>query len=245
MNDEPLDNQQIARPLPTDNSEETEAEHAWELLGAADIVEAFTALRHELKLQVRGGRELQQSLHDSLRRIEQRLASQQAQAGTSSPSDESRPLAEAVAEIEESLERTLGTLTRRSPSPCEPASLLDRFDHAMTRASWVTRKFAGHLWTEVRGIIEESASESRERDEAMDSAHRGLELLHARVHRLMQQCDIRRVDVLQQPFDAEVMHAIDLIDTPSVPSGHVVQQLRPAYLWRGNILRYADVRIAK
>ena len=28
------------------------------LLGATDIVEAFTALRHELKLQVRAGREL-------------------------------------------------------------------------------------------------------------------------------------------------------------------------------------------
>jgi hypothetical protein len=245
MNDESLDNQQRGRPLPADNAGETATEYSQELLGAVDIVEAFTSLRHELKLQVRSGRELQQSLHDSLQRIEQRLASQQAHTGASSLSDESRPLAEAVTEIEESLERTLGTLTRQSPPPCALVNLLDRFDHAATRASWTARRFAGSLLEEVREIIAQSASQSRERDEALDSAHRGLELLHARVHRLMQQCDIRRVDVLHQPFDAEVMHAVDLIDAPSVPSSHVAQQLRPAYVWRGTILRYADVRLAK
>ncbi|MEZ6074200.1 MAG: hypothetical protein R3C56_00565 [Pirellulaceae bacterium] len=41
-------------------------------LGAIDIVEAFTSLRHELKLQVRSGRDLQQALDGRLQQIEQR-----------------------------------------------------------------------------------------------------------------------------------------------------------------------------
>ena len=73
----------------------------------------------------------------------------------------------------------------------------------------------------------------------------GFELLLARVRRQMQQCEIERVDVLRQIFDAETMNAIDVIDVPAVPSSHVAEQLRPAYLWRGNLLRCAEVRLAK
>ena len=112
-----------------------------ELLGAIDIVEAFTALRHELKLQVRTGRELQQRLGESVPRIESSLASRPNASGSTSVSDEGRRLAEAVAEIDEALERAVETFSLKSLAPRQQSNLLDQFDQAVqsargSRKSW-------------------------------------------------------------------------------------------------------------
>lgn len=249
MNNQSPDFRAIDVPTPSEPSKGEDSRPP--LLGAVDIVEAFTAMRHELKLQVRGGRELQETLQTTLERLEQRLTALQQTAASSTPSsDEGRRLAEAVAEIEESLRRVWDTMSRQSASqqsaPCRLAyTLLDQFDGAVAHATWGTRKFAGRLLQEIRGMIEQAAAAAERTDESFQETCRGLELLLARVHRLMQQCAIERVDVLHQPFDAETMHAIDVIDDPDVASSHVAQQLRPAYLWQGRILRYADVRLAR
>ena len=223
-----------------------------DLLGAVDIVEAFTALRNELKLQVRGGRELQQTLVDSLQRIDQRLASQSiaiANAPTPDSFSESRKLAESIAEIEESLHRALSSLVQSSKgatirhSPNTPSSL-QLFDEAVKGSSWLVRKFAGPLISIARRLIEDSINASNSEFSSLDSTRKGLELLHSRLVRLMQHCEMERVEVLGKPFDPESMHAIDRIDASSVPSGYVAEQIRPAYLWHNQILRFADVRIA-
>jgi molecular chaperone GrpE (heat shock protein) len=96
----------------------------------------------------------------------------------------------------------------------------------------------------ARDLIEESTVASKRQNSSLDSTRKGLELLHSRLIRLMQQCEMERVDVLGKPFDPETMHAIDRIEAESVPSGHVAEQIRPAYLWRESVLRFADVRIA-
>ena len=236
-------------PIESPNSESNErresgAEDAPELFGAMDIVEAFTALRQELKMQVRNGRDLQQALSDGLGRIEQRVAAQPTHEDSVAASEEPRQLAEAVAEMEESLQRALEALPPR-PTPSQKTNLIDGFDAAVRRASWGARTFAGKLLLELRELVEQAADEATEREAMLDSTRRGLELLLQRTLRLMQQCDIQRVDVLHQPFDAEAMHAVDVVDDPSVPSSHIAEQIRPAYRWRGRILRYADVRIAR
>ncbi len=245
MNDELPDNQPFHQSPPP----ETPAagpEPAAEQLGAADIVEAFTALRHELKLQVRGGRDLQQSLSESLQRIEQRLAAQQVPGSSSIGTSEGRQPAEAVAETEESLQRVLASIAPASQVAEAAADrLLDQFDQAVMRAPWLAQKLAANVLRDLRGLVEQLTDQSEQLRESLNATRQGLELLHARVQRLMQQCDIQRVDVLHEPFDAETMHALDVIDTPSVPTSHVAQQLRPAYLWRGSVLRYADVRLAR
>jgi molecular chaperone GrpE len=226
-----------------------------DLLGAVDIVEAFTALRHELKLQVRGGRELQQSLINSLQRIDDRIASQSIaitnalNASANDSASESRKLATCLAEIEESLQRALGTLIQphagmASRSESASTSPSHRFDEEVKNSSWIVRKLAKTLIGKARDLIEESTVASKRQNSSLDSTRKGLELLHSRLIRLMQQCEMERVDVLGKPFDPETMHAIDRIEAESVPSGHVAEQIRPAYLWRESVLRFADVRIA-
>ena len=214
-------------------------------LGALDIVEAFTSLRHELKLQVRSGRELQQSLAESLQRLEQRISVQQTAPIVTGPPDDSRKLAEAIAEIEESLQRAIEMIGQQPPLTSLQAGLMAHIDEALANASWLAKSFSGKLIAELRTAIAESVNEFSSPSETLNSAHHGLNLMLARVHRLMQHTSLERIEVLRRPFDAEIMRAIDMVEAPGVPSAHVAEQLRPVYLWRGQLLRYADVRLAK
>lgn len=234
--------------------------------GALDIVEAFTALRHELKLQVRGGRDLQQLLVDGLQRIEQRFeqrlaASQLAasQPPSATAADAGRDLAEALAEMDDSLHRVHQALARPTvveqidAPKAEP--ILSTFDEQVLQAPWWLRTFAAGWVQSLRQSLSQSVAvaideehhrrELQSQDEQLKGAQQGIELLHARAQRLMQQCALERVDVVGQPFDAEWMHAVDVVVAPQTPSAHVAEQLRPAYRWRGKLLRYADVRLAR
>ncbi len=216
-------------------------------LGAMDIVESFTALRHELKLQVRGGRELQQTLLDSLQRIEQRIALAQTATAVSTD-DTGRDLAEALAEMDDSLQRVHDALAKqpvRQPERSAPTHSAEKFDLLVRQAPWWLQRFAANWLQSVREFMSQSISQQATTDDLLQTAQQGVELLHARAQRLMQQCDLERIDVAGLPFDAELMHAVDSIHAPGTPSTHVAEQIRPAYRWHGKLLRYADVRIAK
>jgi len=219
-------------------------EAAVELLGAVDIVEAFTALRHELKLQVRSGRELQQSVDVRLQQIEQQVLAQRVASDAQLPS-EIRRLAEALADIEESLQRAIDSSTRNTTLENSEYKLIENVGSRIQSASWLTRFFAGRLLSDLRSIIEQASTERLRAEKSLTSTLDGFELLLARVHRQMDLCELERINVLHESFDAESMNAIDLIDAPSVASNHVAEQLRPAYRWRGSILRYAEVRLAR
>lgn len=215
-----------------------------DMLGALDIVEAFTALRQELKLQVRSGRESQQLLSEGLQRIEQSLATATSANTNDATAADSRKLAEAIADIDESLHRAVESLAR-SAAAKSGARWLERFDAAFAQAPWLARRLAAGTFSAMRGMLEEAEQESLAPEKSQAALIQGFELLLARVRRQMQLCGIERVDVLHRPFDAESMNAIDLIDAPSVTSTHVAEQLRPGYRWRGGLLRYAEVRLAK
>ncbi len=240
-----------------------------ELLGAVDIVEAFTALRHELKLQVRGGRELQHALDQRLLQLAEQLHEQQSAlvrqidgavrgAHPQPIADaESRQLAEALVEIEESLGRAVESLGRSlvdslSSSPPEQPlkQLLEQIDQALAGATWTQKWFARSLLSRLQAIVEGDArsSDSIAQDmirERLEVSGRGLELLLGRVRRLMEACRLERQDVVGHPFDAETMRAVDVIPSESVPSSHVAEQLRPLYRWRAQVLKCAEVRLAR
>lgn len=218
-----------------------------ELLGALDIVEAFTALRQELKLQVRSGRELQQTLSQSLERLEENLRAQPLTAeGGQDSMDEFRSLADAVAEMEESLRRAVEMLRQPSARQEAHAAALREFDEVVASSSRLARMGAGGLLGKLRTLLENSLTIEEEQDQSLvDITRQGLELLLARVHRLMGTCELQRVDVHGKPFDAELMQAVDVVEHSEVPSTHVAEQLSPAYRWQGRILRCAHVRVAK
>jgi molecular chaperone GrpE len=246
---------EVGREVPSAPERPASHDEPEQRLGVLEIVEAFTALRHELKLQVRGGRDLQTELADRFQRLEQELTQQTnvlakmatTGAGTSSGAsdDEARQLAEVVAELEESLQRAIEALADSLSDETVDAEPRGAMEQHCRTAPWFVRVFARGWLAELQEKCQADVTTDSPMQNACEQVRRGLELLLQRVHRQMRQCEIERLNVLHQPFDANAMRAIDVVDHRSVPSGHVVDQLRPAYRRKGKIFRYAEVRVAK
>lgn len=267
----------------SDEGFEPDIDDASELLGAADIVAAFTALRHEIKLQVRAARDLTGDLDGLLDRcLERHLAGvagrfdhlesalrtsarQPAVAG----SEQARKLAEALTEIEETLERAIGAFGTQIADidalamgfvgeavghDGAPANheFEEEWRGSVRKAPWVVRMLAPRFVRRLEHLFEQARTRAGRAEEvaraavlALADAGQGLELLLVRTRRLMDQAGIRRLDVLHEPFDADRMRAIDIVEDTAVPDGHVAEQLRPGYLLNGTVLRAAEVRVAR
>lgn len=227
------------------------------LIGAIDIVAAFTALRQDVKTQIRSGRELQDTVASRLGELDLRLqsmlhqlqqaAQQQAaqptkSANTKDENAATRQLAEALAEVEEALQRALTSIpdTSASTSPC--SALLRSFDAQLATVPWWAR---GTVAKKLNSFRSELTKSAQWQPPDASAARQGLTLILARVHRIMNQTGLERMDVAGRAFDAELMFAIDTVECVHTPRAHVAEQVRPAYLWQGKLLRSAEVRLAK
>ncbi len=248
------------------------------LLGAADIVTAFTALRHELKLQVRAGRDLA----DRLGRLEAAVIAG-VRPPPPAPGDQLRRLAGGLAEMEESLERATVAVAEQAErlslagveagedatsGVADDAALADErrpdpaaaWNDCLERSPRLLRLLAAGLTERLGRVFDEAIAEATAAGQrsteaateavagaatALADAGQGLELLLVRTRRLMNQAGIRRIDVVDEPFDPERMRAIDVVEDTNVPEGHVAAQYRPGYLLDDTVLRPAEVRVAR
>lgn len=208
------------------------------LFGAVDIVEAFTAMRHEWRGQTKEGRALAEQIETavaSLRSLESRLL---ASAAGARPDDSARPLVQLIIETDHQLSRAVAAISQweanRRLRQAADARAVELFFAGM---SWIARRFARPLLAFI--------AEQRTGVVAEDPAIEGLNLVLARLRRSMHEQGIRRLDVAGLPFDAATMHAIGTVAAENCPSGHVAEQLSAAYYWQDRVLRFADVRVAK
>lgn len=286
----------VDHPAPAGHLDPADCVAEADLIGAADIVAAFTALRHELKLQVRAGRDLATGLPglvdgclerrlaaltglaDRLGRLETAVVTSARQAPAAG-SDAIRSLASAIAEIEESLERSMFALAAQAESflaasaaaghdasPDAETGIPDRpdpagaWDACLDASPWLVRVLAAGLVRGLRRVFdaarEHATADGARRAAVMDESlataaaaladtGQGLELALVRTRRLMQQAGVQRIDTLHEPFDAERMRAIDVVEDPTVPEGYVAEQYRPGYLLHGGVLRPAEVRVSR
>jgi molecular chaperone GrpE len=215
--------------------------------GALDIVEAFTAMRHELRGQTKESRALAELIQGAAANI-QSLESKLRGLVTDTPVDDDRsadttaakPLVQGLIETDHQLSRAVSAIAQweanRTLRAEADTKAVERYFAGMNRlARWWARPLFTFI-TEQRCVPDSSAQ---------NPAITGLDLVLARLRRMMNEHDIERLDVVGQPFDASIMYAIGTIETADCPSGHVAEQLAPAYRWRGGLLRFADVRVAK
>ncbi|QDU61949.1 Protein GrpE [Planctomycetes bacterium Pan216] len=206
--------------------------------GLVDVVEAFTAMRHEWRGQTRESREVAQSLHaavTSIQDLETRLLAHAAEAST----DESRKLAVLIAETDQQVTRSLaaaekGEANRQHGAEADADAITDYFEQMNAVARW----FARPLLTFV--IERFQASDATNEKTTVE----GLCLVLARLRRAMKELGIERIETLGQPFDANSMQAIGSLDSEDYPSGHVAEEISPCYRWRGQILLFANVRVS-
>lgn len=220
--------------------------------GLIDVIEAFTAMRQEWRNQSRETRSMAQSLESSrndLSLVEQRLQNAltkiQDVAAAATNDDLSRRLADTIAEIDQHVVRVVNATSRAAlagQTRVDAQSLLDELAAQRRHWGFFQRWRYGPGLSQVESLVQRWVQSQGNR--ADDPSQQGLQMLVDRVQRVMNDQQIQRIDTLGERFDAETMNAIEAVDSSTEPSGTVVEQLAPAYVWRGKLIRYAQVRIA-
>jgi molecular chaperone GrpE len=213
--------------------------------GLVHLVEDFTALRHELKLQTKSGRALleqAESMVAALRQAIEHFRSvepKEARAAWAA----GKPIAEALADLDESLARGRREIERISRRLGEDSALalVDAVDERFRRQSWLRRLLTADYHRQVQNVVRGAGWL---RGELLEAIIEGYGLIQARLARVMAAEQIERIVSEGHPVDPERMTVIEVVDDPDRPPGTVVKELRSGYTWRGRLLRYAEVQAA-
>lgn len=215
-------------------------------IGLYRLVEEFTALRQEVKLQTKGTRglqELAEALLPALRQAMDHFRSaepREAQAVWSA----GKTLAEALADLDEALVRGRSQIekARRQLVDEAAATLVEALDKQHASLGWFARRSTRAYHQAAREIILQHGPNSNR--PFFDALLEGYGLIQSRLARVMKAEQIQRIETVGRPVNPERMTVIEIVDDPGRPAGEVVEEIRSGYTWRGRVLRYAEVRAA-
>ena len=83
------------------------------------------------------------------------------------------------------------------------------------------------------------------RPEAGQSLQAGVNMICQQLKSVLAEAGLEELDALGKPFDPNLHEALMQKETPDVPEGQVVQQLRKGYKFRDRLMRPASVVVAK
>jgi len=211
--------------------------------GLIDVVEAFTALRHEYRSQIQETRGLAEQLDCSTQRIENLESKLTHFAetrinGDPEPDDQSDRFVQTLAEFDIQLSRAVEAAVaddqlRRS----RQAERDEQLHQAIAGLSRISRWLAGPVIDTVR---RHQIGGSNEPSTIAD----GLSILLTKLRQAIRDHQIERIETAGKPFDGEIMKSIGVLPVEGVPAGHVTQQLSAAYSRDNRIIKFAEVRIA-
>jgi molecular chaperone GrpE len=195
------------------------------------LVGQFTALRHEVNLQTKAARAAVEQNAEVLRQLA---------APAPEPADDGgalRPVAKAVIDIADALALSLRQMEKFRDA-VEPL-LADR-DEPERRPGFFTRLFRAKSPPAV------GANPAAERlRQLAASAADGYALSLRRVERLLPSLDLESLSCTGEAFDPESMEVVEVVGDTGRPAGTVVEEVRPGYIWRGRLLRFAQVKVAR
>jgi hypothetical protein len=233
-----------------DESVETDDEQSvadWPTTGLLQVVEALTAMRHELKLQTRNGRSLEDSVQGARQSLEAAMRQFQSVQAKEAESAQraALPLIEALAGLDESLLRGVRAMeiTHRQLTEMAPQQLRQVLDDELQRLPWWRRWLIRAWCLRLRDRIADAAA--RFADEEFARIMEGYQLIQSRVQQELRKQGLSRLVTLGQRVDPTCMTVVDIVDDPSLPPEMVVEELRPGYRWREIVIRCAEVRAVK
>ena len=214
--------------------------------GLFDLVESFTALRQELKLQTKSTRALHDSTESALVGLNaaidefHAIPSHEAEAAKAAE----RPLVESLADVCESLDRgRRGIEGARQLMQSAAPQVSEIIDAEVARRSFWARQacrlFAGTLKTR----LEEHITASQE--PALNSLLEGYSLIQQRLRRAMMSHGVERIECVGRAVDVHCMTVVEVVDDPEQAAGTVTEEIRPGFLWRGEVLRFAEVKAVR
>jgi molecular chaperone GrpE len=216
-------------------------------VGLYTLVEEFTALRHELKLQTKGARGLQDQAEAMLAALRQAaeqfraVEPKEAQAAFAA----ARPLAEALADLDEALDRgrmAIDQARRRAAEEALPDPV-GALDDLFARRPWPARLLLRRYHYRARALLQ--AQGRALNPGLLDSLAEGYGLIQGRLRRSLAAEGIEPIPCVGRPVDPEVMAVVGVVDDPGRPPGSVVEEVRRGYTWKGRLLRLAEVRAVR
>lgn len=66
-----------------------------------------------------------------------------------------------------------------------------------------------------------------------------------RVERVLPTLELEPLSCTGEMFDPETMEAVEVVGDTGLPSGTVVEEVRPGYRWRGKVFRFAQVKVGR
>jgi molecular chaperone GrpE len=79
--------------------------------------------------------------------------------------------------------------------------------------------------------------------EAWENFRQGVSILLTHLEKLVEQAGVHPISALGQPFDPTRMVAVGTTPAGSGPANRVAEEMAAGYLWQGEVLRPAEVRI--
>ena len=221
--------------------------HAGRPFGLIDLVEEFTALRQELKLQTKSTRGLQEQAESLLPPLRQAIehfrsvAPQEEQAAWSA----GKPLALGLATLDEALDRCRREIEKARTVATEqtPRKLGQSLDRLHASQPWLRRRRLRWYHRQVKELVEREAQEVNQ--DWLQSLLEGFDVIQNRVRKVLKSEAIEPIACVGQPVDPDRMIVVEVTDAPDLPPQTVFEELRRGYTWRGRILRLAEVRAVR
>ncbi len=223
-------------------------------VGLYQLVEAFTALRHDVKLQAKAGRTLGEqtesaisALQSSLERFDrlsQQVESERAQ--WRQQQQLARPLARALVQLHEAVERIGGELSRARQRAVEQtaAQLAEALWQQLfeNQPRWRRWLLGGRERRRLAMACNDQAA--RTVGAFFDSVIEGYQLMQNRLNDALGEQGIERIQCLGEQADPYTMRVVDTVAATEDRPGTIIEELRPGYLWGEQVLQTAEVRAA-
>lgn len=218
-----------------------------EPLGLYQLVEHFTALRHDVKLLAKATRSTEERSEATLvsmqAAIEQFRAVEPQEAEAADRS--ARPLVEALVDLDESLvrgRRVIEQARRRfvAEVSAEMQDARDRLDALYRTQPWWRRLLCRPWHQATRGVYSSNAFDTGRG--VFDSLLEGYALIENRLRRTMQEQSIVRMECVGKPADPNSMTVLEVVSESGRLPGTVVEEVRPGYFWKGKVFRFAEVK---
>lgn len=253
MTDFPSDPESAAGEHHVDTAREEPA------FGLVDVVEAFTAMRHEFRVQNRESRQLADTLQQATERFEQiSKANADALASKGRDNDAIRDWVDSLIEVDLAFTRAFEALRRKDnaagqnesaqtandPQSGEVTGLTQEIRRDLEHPGFLGRLFCGGLIKRMSETVERH-ERGAEKNRRKDTTVEGLEMVLARVRQLLRDRGIERIETAGQTFDAEMMNAVEATESDQYSPGQVARELCPAYRWNDQIVRFAEVVVAR
>jgi molecular chaperone GrpE (heat shock protein) len=214
-------------------------------VGLVQIAEAFTSLRHEIKLHTKSVRTLQDQVGEGLNCLGEATATLNTTTVETQQRAERamKPLIEALLDLDEALVRASTMYARNVDQADRSAdSLMNECQTAFDQLpAW--KRVAARFWQEEM-MQTVKRWQAKSRHDNSDDYQAGLRMLQTRLERAFAASQIQRMACVGQTVDPQTMRVVEAVRNANSPLGTVLEEVRPGYLREGKVLRHAEVKAA-